>query len=349
MSPVSASVAGLGEPRRVAVLRALHLGDLLCAIPAMRSLRALFPKASILLIGLPWARDFVRRFAGMLDGFLEFPGYPGLTDRPAQDALDFYRQAAALQLDLAVQMHDDGSITNGIVARLGARRAAGFRRKGAPPPACMDTIPWPDDGPEIRRLLSLAGHLGAPMCGEETLWPVTAEDIGELKASTPAGALRAGRYAVLVPGAREPARRWPPECFARIADRLAMSGLSIVLSGSAREIELTREVSLRMKAPALDLGGSLGPGGLGALLSDARLLLGNDTKVSHMAAALRVPSVIVYTVSDPGRWAPLDSTIHRRVVLQEADPDSRNPRHARPVEADLVWREVLSLLELEPA
>src|SRR3954453_11632102 len=113
----------LGDPRRIAVFRALQLGDLLCAVPALRALRRAFPQAAISLIGLPWARDFVTRFSHLVDRFVEFPGYAGLPERPPDPGAwpAFVEQSHEAAYDVAIQLHGSGERTNAIVAALGAR------------------------------------------------------------------------------------------------------------------------------------------------------------------------------------------------------------------------------------
>src|SRR3954453_11329784 len=110
-------------PRRVVIFRALKLGDMLCAIPALRAVRSPFPDAEIVLVGLPWAREFVDRFRTLLDGFREFPGYPGLPERePDVDRLPlFFENIRAERFDLAIQLHGSGTISNAVLTRLGAK------------------------------------------------------------------------------------------------------------------------------------------------------------------------------------------------------------------------------------
>jgi hypothetical protein len=68
-----------GSVHRIAVVRALFLGDMLVVTPALRALRASFPGAEITLIGLPWADPLVLSF-GSVDRFVPFPGYAGIPE-----------------------------------------------------------------------------------------------------------------------------------------------------------------------------------------------------------------------------------------------------------------------------
>jgi ADP-heptose:LPS heptosyltransferase len=300
-------------PGRIVILRALQLGDLLCAVPAFRALRGAFPDAEIVLIGLPWARAFVDRYPDYLDGFREFPGFPGLPERTPQLERfpGFLAEIQAERFDLAVQLHGSGPIVNPLTVALGARHSAGFYLPGDHCPDPLRFMPWPDRGLEIRRMLGLMEFLGVPPLGEHLEFPLYEEDHRALHAVEEVRPLRPGQYACVHPGASVPERRWAPGRFARVAEALVARGLCVVLTGTAAESELTRAVARESEVPLLDLAGRTGLGALAALLQGACLLVSNDTGVSHVAAALRVPSVIISTGDNPGRWAPIDVRRHR--------------------------------------
>ncbi|HEY0878781.1 MAG TPA: glycosyltransferase family 9 protein [Zeimonas sp.] len=316
------------RPRSIVVLRALQIGDMLCAVPALRALRNECPHASITLVGLPWARSLPDRLSRYLDDFIPFPGFPGFPEQPAHPPgfARFVLDVRSRAFDLAVQMHGDGRISNRVARLLGARRIAGFRRAAdaaADADAHRDAgrrnrdawLRYPDHGHEVRRLLALTRFLGCEQRDESLEFPLLPADVAELRESGLARTLAPGRYVCVHPGARAADRRWPAEHFAEVADALHQRyGLPIVVTGSQHERALCAEVRARMRAPAIDAAAPITIGALAALLADARLLVANDTGVSHLASALHVPSVIVFTASDPARWAPLDTDLHRAVV-----------------------------------
>jgi ADP-heptose:LPS heptosyltransferase len=306
---------------RVAILRALNLGDLLCAVPAFRALRTALPNAQITLIGLPWAKSFVDRFSTYLDDFLEFPGFPGLPERtPELKKIPlFIQEAQWLNFDLALQMQGSGAVTNPLAALLGARKTAGFYLPGQYCPNENSFIPYPVHLSEIRTHLSLMEHLGFASSGEHLEFPLFVEDWEEYHALVQEYNLEPGKFVVVHPGARSPQRRWRAENFALVADGLSNRGFKVVLTGTDSEGHLTSAVAGRMQnSSALDLTGKTSLGSLGVLLSKSRMLISNDTGVSHLAAALKIPSVILFMASDPQRWAPEDKELHRAVAWASA-------------------------------
>jgi ADP-heptose:LPS heptosyltransferase len=326
------------QPKRVAVFRALYLGDLLCVLPAFRALRKSLPEAEITLIGLPWARVFVDRFSDYLDDFVEFPGFPGFPERTPQiDRIPaFLAEMQSLEYGLALQMQGSGGIANSLVVLFGASLNAGFYLPGQYCPDSEHFLPYPVHEPEIWRHLRLMEFLGLPLSGEDLEFPIYAQDRSDLKRLEESLSLKLSDYACIHPGSRSTDRRWSTQKFAAVGDGLARRGLQVILTGSLEESHLTESVATQMHAPAIDLAGRTTLGTLAALLSRARLLVCNDTGVSHLAAALKIPSVVLFIASDPNRWAPRDQILHRivswataaipEVVLSEVDELLRQER-----------------------
>jgi ADP-heptose:LPS heptosyltransferase len=327
---------------------------MLCAVPAFRALRSAYPGARITLVGLPWARMLVERYPRYIDEVLEFPGYPGLPERePQYDALPaFLRELRERDVDLAIQLHGSGEITNSLVARFGARSRAGFHDPSSSRRADGTFIPWPSNGYEAQRLLTLMPALGIETRGDDLEFPVHENDEAELRELARAGgwSLTPSWYACIHPGARKPSKRWQPDRFALVADALAKRGLRIVLTGTTAEREITAAVAAAMRHPVIDAAGPMSLGALAALLRDARFVVCNDTGVSHLTAALRVPSVVVFLAADPDRWAPLDESLHRSLYDAESCVPRRDGARdvGRACDGGIFPEDVLEEIDLLP-
>jgi ADP-heptose:LPS heptosyltransferase len=295
---------------RIAVVRALHLGDMLCAVPALRALRAGFPDAEIILIGLPWACELIPLLSRYIDAFEEFPGFPGIPEREydASSIIAFLERMQARDFDLAVQLHGSGSHINEFTALLGARCTAVFHDDGDM--SGDDSVQWPKHGTEAARLLTLPLAIGCPDQGLDL--DISIDDCDRDVVRAMIADPLDGRECVCVhPGARFPSRRWPAERFAAVADSLAEHEYKIVVTGTSGEAPVTRALCNAMHAPALDLTGKLTLGMFAALVSECAMVICNDTGISHVAAATSTPSVVVASGSDVARWKPEDASRHR--------------------------------------
>ena len=303
--------------RRILVVRALKLGDLLCTVPALRALRAAHPFAEIRLVGLPWATELVHRFDTYLDGLFVLPGFPGFPETPfdAQAFARFLVEVQGWAPDLVLQLHGSGDLSNPLAVLLGGQQTAGFYIPGQYCPDPGRFIPYPADLPEVSRHLRVLERLGIAPRGTYKEMPVYDADRHALAAVfaelTEVASPHAGRYVVVHPGASVRERRWPPERFAAVASDLAERGLSVVLTGGTAEADVTASVRAAMRAPTLDLTGRTSLGTLAALLSDAALLVSNDTGVMHVAEGTKTPLVAVSFDAESWRWAPVDTALYR--------------------------------------
>ena len=306
------SIPAKNTVKRIAIFRALQLGDMLQAIPAIRAIRSGFPNAEITLIGLPWAEFLIQRFPAYLDRFAAFAGFPGITEvavDPERTAR-FIEDQRAYGYDLAIQMHGSGRISNGFVLALEAGMTVGYY-EDQPPAQLTLGAPYPDDQPEALRNLGLAKLLGCPVAAPSLEFPLFEQDYREaaelLHRLPSTGGPRIGLHT----GARVPARRWPEAYFASLADELARRyNAQILLTGAANESETISKVIACMRTQPVNLVGKTSLGGLAALIRLLDLFISNDTGPAHLAYALVTPSITIFGPADDRRWAPLQQSHH---------------------------------------
>lgn len=296
--------------KKIAVFRALQLGDMLCAVPAIRALRLACPEAEITLIGLPWAKSFVERFSDYLDKFIHFPGYPDLPEQSFnEEKLElFLKETRKEKFDLLIQMQGNGTVVNPLMFEFGTKKVAGFYNEDS----FVDSrlfMPYPDHGSEIRRHLLLMQHIGIEPQGDHLEFPVTKKDQKDFdNLLLP---VNTNNYICIHPGSRARLRQWPAKYFGAIADYCIEQGFTVVITGTKEESDITGEVIKCMHHLPIDLTGKTSLGAIAVLIKNSCALISNCTGVSHVADALQTPSVIISMDGEAQRWAPLNRQLHK--------------------------------------
>lgn len=113
-------------------------------------------------------------------------------------------------------------------------------------------------------------------------------------------------FAVLHPTSREAYKRWHAGGWAGLAADLARRGLDLVVTGSdvPGERSYLDELVPRLPASTRDLAGLLTLGQMAELLARCRLYVGVDTLVSHLAASVDAPSVVIFGPTRASKWGP---------------------------------------------
>lgn len=286
-------------PRSVLIVVTRRLGDVLLATPLMRSVKQAWPESALDVLvfegtqGVIAANPDLRRI-------LTVPERPGLLRHLAFIARLLRRYDVALSA-----LHGDRPT---LYAFFAGRWRAGLlnpTRKESWKRLLLDRwVPFDDlNTHTVRMHLALADALGVARCPEVVAaW--SAED--ERRVDTLLGADGGRPMAVLHPYPKYNYKMWRREGWIEVGRWLGAHGLRVVLSGGgdADEVAYVAGIARELPPATVNAVGRLPIGASALLVSRARVYVGPDTVLTHVAAALGVPTVALYGPSNPVKWGP---------------------------------------------
>lgn len=262
------------------ILRALGLGDLLTAVPALRGLRRAHPEYRMVLACPSWLHP-IARIACALDDVIDI------------DGLQWFR--ARLPPALAVNLHGRGPRSHRVLLAQHPLAMLAFAHPDIEESSGMPA--WRAGEHEVARWCRLLVEGGIP-CDPDDL------DLDPSWIGVPAPRLAAGAT-IVHPGAASEARRWPAARFAAVARAEIDRGHRVVLTGGPGDVERCVRIA---RAAAVGeecvLAGRTGVLELAAVVAAAARVVSGDTGMGHLATALRRPSVVLFGPVSPAEWGP---------------------------------------------
>jgi ADP-heptose:LPS heptosyltransferase len=305
--------AFLENKNNIGIFRALQLGDMMCAIPAIRALKRKYPDKHITWIGLPGSQQLAARYSAYFDSFISFPGYPGLPEQTFDQKKydDFLIEVREKSFDVILQMQGNGTIVNEMIKAFNPHSVAGYTFKEPVQNSAEHFIEYPNYGHEIKRHLLLMESFGIVTDDLELEFPINQDDYLDLKRANLN--VKPKKHVCIHPGSRGSWRQWPPEHFAALGDYCVKMGYQVVITGTKEEISIAETVAGLMNCQSTIAAGKTSLGAIAVLIKQAYALISNCTGVSHMASALGTPSIVISMDGEPFRWAPLNHNLHKTI------------------------------------
>ena len=277
-------------------------------------MRNKFPNAHISLVSHPQMEHLFSRFNHYIDEFIPFKGFPGMPEsaEDPEHVLRTIRQIQQKNYDLAVQLHGSGELSNSVISLFNAKTSLGYYRPGFYRPTELYQA-YPDELHEVERCLKILEQIGVDTTDTQLEFPLDEKDSKVLEDSFPELMHLLERpFICLHPGASTESKRWPASNFAQIGDWLYEKGFNVVFTGSKVESEVVRLIQSLMKYQSFDAATyNLDLPHLAALIAKSSGVICNDTGVSHLSAALKIPSIVIFIETSPERWAPQNIHLHK--------------------------------------
>ena len=281
-------VEGKTNRPRVLVVKLSSLGDLFHSLPAVHNLKVGLDAEIHWVVQREYV-ELVERFSDV-DRVVAFPRHHFLARWRS-----FVRDLRDDEYEFIVDLQ--GLLKSAMVTRLArgkTRIGPSFRREGAG--LFYDAVAGPrrKNRHAVEQNLDIVGYLGLQRL--QPAFPVDFPKV-DLRGNQP-------RVAVM-PRSRWPSKNWPAECFAEVARRLQQAlNASIFVMGGPADREVGNRIAQSLDGQGQNLAGQTDLIQTGSALQKMDLLIANDSGPAHMAAALGVPTLMIFGPTDPVRTGP---------------------------------------------
>jgi len=308
---------------KILIVRTDRLGDVLLTTPVGTALRHRFPQAKVFWLVKPYSAPLLDNNPEV-DGVILDRGQPlsALIKEVEQEAFDVavvayprWRAAwacfrAGIPLRIGPSSKWYSLLFNN---RIWQHRSQGLKH-------------------EADYNLELLEPLGIPLQRYSTSLVLTNDERSSARQVLTGHRLTFQKPLVVIhPGSGGSSARWPLRFFIELGDRLQEDGCDLVVTSGPGENYQSVMIDQMRRIPVFIAGGSVNLREFAALLSCADLVVSNSTGPLHMAVALGVPTVSMFSplaTCHPRRWGPYPSWPEMRpehavaLAPDEGSPDT---------------------------
>ncbi len=287
------------EVKRVLVIKLRSIGDTVLSTPSLIALRRHAPEAEIDILLEDWVAQVLDGF----EGVNVIPMGSGLAARLATVS-----RLRSRRYDIAFNLH--GGTTSTFLTRAsGAKYRFGnadyqysflYNHLLSSPAEFWGR----EKMHSAEQQLALIGFAGVPVDDlPKTTLAVTAKAVRSVEARLFQISNLRSEIALLHPGTAFETKRWSAANFAEVAEWLAHKGLNVIAIASNAESATLQELSAATRVPITTFDDLTLPE-ITALASKARIFIGNDSGIAHIAAAVQTPTVVLFGSSNRTHWRP---------------------------------------------
>ncbi len=317
--PLAAPIWNWGTVERVLLVRLRSIGDTVLTTPSLFALKRFLPHARVDILLEDWV-------APVLDGFPHVDNVITLERKSTSARARLARQLRGNNYDVVYNLH--GGSTATLLARAtGAKHRVGYktyqyaRLHNHLSPS--SSLLWGREKTHsVEQQLALLGWTGVPVSDRPpTQLSVTPEASAAVVRRLQAAGLEDVSFAVIHPAAAFATKQWAANKFGLLAEDIRSKGLAVVAITTAKERFVIDEMNKTVGAP-VEAFTDLTLPEITALLARARVFIGNDSGIAHIAAAVKAPSVVIFGSSNTAHWRPWTPSISSsaaEVVIEEMD------------------------------